>query len=91
MQVTLVIEANMLTEQPTPIHSSRSIHGWTAGVAFLLMSIGGCQNQAPNLRGEGFHDEFATWGEKKRQPDSDGDLCGLSTKAQQTERNLGVR
>jgi hypothetical protein len=81
----------MFPVQPTPIPCGLTISRWAAGVAFILLGIGGCESQAPNLRGEGFHDEFATWGEKKRAPDSDGDLGGFSTKAQQIERNLGVR
>ena len=59
--------------------------------AGILCAASGCQQAASTIRGDGFHDEFANWGEKKRTPESEGDLSGVSTKAQQIERNLGVR
>ena len=63
--------------------------GWCAAVALLCIAVAGC---APvNLRGEGFEDASANWGEHLRPTGPPGDVWGTSTRAQQIEQNLGVR
>jgi Spy/CpxP family protein refolding chaperone len=56
-------------------------------MATLLAS--GCSSTS--WMGDGFHDEFAHWGEKQRPAGEPGNLVGLSEQAQEVERNLGVR
>jgi len=50
----------------------------------------GC-NWYKQLKGDNFDDEYATWGEDQRPKEkgSGNELFGLSSKAQQVERNLG--
>jgi hypothetical protein len=57
------------------------------------MTMTGCAGSSllSQIRGDNFNDEFAHWGEKQRPPGEPGNLAGVSTEAQQVERNLGVR
>jgi hypothetical protein len=41
--------------------------------------------------GDGFHDEFAHWGENLRPAGQPGNLAGVSEQSQEVERDLGVR
>lgn len=61
--------------------------------AAAILGIAGCKSV--DLKGDGFHDDMARWGEKQRpadQPDNgSSEILGVSAKSQQVERNLGVR
>jgi hypothetical protein len=64
--------------------------------AFAVVALGiaavcatGCNTF--NWKGDGFHDEFAHWGENARPAGEPGHLTGLSEQAQEVERNLGIR
>ena len=61
--------------------------------AAAILVIAGCKSV--DLKGDGFHDDMARWGEKQRPPDQpqegDSEMLGVSAKSQQVERNLGVR
>jgi hypothetical protein len=55
----------------------------------LLVASAGC---APlNLRGNGFGDETATWGENIRPTTQPGNLMGMDSRAREIERNVGMR
>jgi len=54
------------------------------------LTLSGCTRPL-NLRGDNFQGEFSNWGENNRPVDNSGALYGFSNKAQQIERNLGVR
>ena len=62
---------------------------FAAVMGITAMLVSGCSST--NWMGEGFHDEFAHWGEKQRPAGEPGNLVGLSEQAQEVERNLGVR
>jgi hypothetical protein len=62
---------------------------WSALIGIAAAFMTGCKSV--NWMGEGFHDEFAHWGEKERPAGQSGNLVGLSEQAQEVERNLGVR
>lgn len=54
-----------------------------------ILAQAGC---APvNLRGNGFGDNTATWGQKLRPPTEPGSGLGFDKRAQEIEQNLGVR
>jgi hypothetical protein len=75
--------------KPSPVARS-----WRCVVAALLLaiaSISGCKSLADSIKGDGFTDEFAHWGENKRAPTAPGQLWSLSEQGQEVERNLGVR
>ncbi len=55
----------------------------------LVAMTSGCNSV--NWMGDGFHDEFAHWGENQRPPGQPGNLAGLSEQSQEVERDLGVR
>jgi hypothetical protein len=58
-------------------------------VAVALFAVVGC---APwNWRGEGFGDDTGSWAQRMRPPADDKQFSGLDARAQQIERNLGVR
>jgi hypothetical protein len=44
-----------------------------------------------NLRGNGYGDYTSNWGENLRKPTAAGESVGLDKRAQEIERNLGVR
>ncbi|HZZ27909.1 MAG TPA: hypothetical protein VFE46_07870 [Pirellulales bacterium] len=80
----------MLSGAAGRLISDRRWRQWlyaTAGIAALCFS--GCSGV--NWMGDGFHDEFAHWGENARPAGEPGQLAGLSEQAQEVERNLGVR
>jgi hypothetical protein len=60
-----------------------------AAFIIAIVLIAGCSSV--NWMGDGFHDEFAHWGEKERPAGEPGQLAGMSEQAQEVERNLGVR
>jgi hypothetical protein len=60
-----------------------------AAVAIIAMCTAGCTNV--NWMGDGFHDEFAHWGENLRPAGQPGNLAGVSEQSQEVERDLGVR
>lgn len=60
---------------------------WSLFVVCLVTS--GCRGW--NWKGDGFRDEFSTWGERQRPGGDKGEMTGLSAKSQQIERNLGMR
>lgn len=51
--------------------------------------IAGCQKV--DLRGDGFNDGTSQWTGRLRSPTTKGQLSGLDGRAQEIERNLGVR
>jgi hypothetical protein len=59
----------------------------------VCISIAGCAGSdlKSKIWGDNFNDEFAHWGERQRPAGDPGNLAGVSTEAQQVERNLGVR
>ncbi|HTQ37686.1 MAG TPA: hypothetical protein VMJ32_01590 [Pirellulales bacterium] len=57
------------------------------GIAVVFNS--GCGSV--NWMGDGFHDEFAHWGENLRPAGQPGNLAGVSEQSQEVERDLGVR
>jgi hypothetical protein len=73
------------------------MRSWRCAVAALLLaiaSISGCKSfssLSDTIKGDGFSDEFAHWGEKQRAPTAPGQLWSLSEQGQEVERNLGVR
>lgn len=58
--------------------------------AFILATalLSGCNMS--KLRGGNFRDEFANWGEKNHRPGTPDEMWGMSERARQVERNLGV-
>jgi hypothetical protein len=58
-------------------------------LAITGLALNGCARW--NLRGEGYDDESAHWAERLRRPTEEGQIYGFSTRAQEIERNLGVR
>jgi hypothetical protein len=67
---------------------------WRCAVAVLLLvvtSASGCKSLSDTIKGDGFSDEFAHWGENQRKPTSPGQLWSFSEQGQEVERNLGVR
>lgn len=43
------------------------------------------------MRGDGYNDGTADWTSRLRTPTSQGQISGLDGRAQEIERNLGVR
>jgi hypothetical protein len=69
---------------------ARGCSATLASAALLAIVCGAGCNGIQNLRGDGFKDSD-NWGENLRaQKRSDAVYGGVSTKAQQIERNLGV-
>ena len=68
----------------------RSVRSVVLAAAFAaLLAVSGC---APmDLRGNGFGDESATWGQKFRAPTQSGNLLGFDSRAREIEQNVGVR
>jgi len=50
---------------------------------------GGCRKF--DMRGDGYNDGTADWTSRLRTPTSQGQISGLDGRAQEIERNLGVR
>jgi len=71
-------------------HLSILKSGRRALLAFAFSMLA-CGCAGVNLKGDNFTDDYARWGEKQRPSGPPGEVFGLSTKAQQIERNLGVR
>jgi len=72
--------------------TSRSLRRTLPGIGLAMLaalSLPGCASWNP--QGEGYGDETATWAEKMRTPTDKGQLTGYSTRAQEIERNLGIR
>jgi hypothetical protein len=73
----------------------RLIAGWIwpvclcAALAIAAVFTTGCSSV--NWMGDGFHDEFAHWGENLRPAGQPGQLAGASEQSQEIERDLGVR
>jgi hypothetical protein len=62
---------------------------WWPVTLLALFAVGGCAMlpaQGPNFR-----DETANWGEMNRPVKVGGGLHGVTSEAQQIERNLGIR
>jgi hypothetical protein len=58
-------------------------------VLLLIIVTSGC---APvDLRGNGFGDESARWGQKLRPETQPGNKLGFDNRAREIEQNLGVR
>jgi hypothetical protein len=77
-------------------HASQQTHSkWNyrillcAVIGLALALSSGCNSV--NWMGDGFHDEFAHWGENQRPAGQPGNLAGVSEQAQEVERDLGVR
>ena len=71
---------------------SIALCGWLLLGSFAAC---GCARKAPlnidRLRGDGFKGEMADYGEGLRQTsEDDDDLTGLSTRAREIERHLGL-
>jgi hypothetical protein len=63
-----------------------------AFAAIALWSASALMGCAPvNLRGQGFGDESAIWGQKLRPTMQPGSLAGADNRAREIEQNLGVR
>jgi hypothetical protein len=61
-------------------------------LACCLLSAPGVTGCTPfNLRGNGYGDYTSNWGENLRKPTAAGESVGLDKRAQEIERNLGVR
>jgi hypothetical protein len=70
----------------------KTISRWyTFFVALAIAVVCSCGCKSEDWMGDGFHDEFAHWGEKQRPAGEPGHLAGVSEQAQEVERNLGVR
>ena len=76
-----------VAERATANWRRRAFLSAVIGIAMAVFS--GCSSV--NWMGDGFHDEFAHWGESQRPAGEPGNLVGLSEQAQEVERNLGVR
>lgn len=64
-------------------------HIWWPVILLSLLSAGGCalfQDEEPGTRSD-----FAKWGEKNRPIQAGSGYGGISSEAQQIERNLGIR
>jgi hypothetical protein len=61
----------------------------TIVVVLALAACPGCSRW--NWRGEGFGDGTGRWAEKMRPPADEKQFSGLDARAQEIERNLGVR
>jgi hypothetical protein len=59
----------------------------------LVLIAGACAAgcQKVDLRGDGYNDGTADWTGRMRTPTSKGQMSGLDGRAQEIERNLGVR
>lgn len=69
------------------VWARNALLGAALGIAVLCGS--GCSSV--NWMGDGFHDEFAHWGENLRPAGQPGNLAGVSEQSQEVERDLGVR
>lgn len=61
----------------------------TTAAMLLLAASAGCSPL--NLRGNGFGDQTANWGENIRPTTQPGNLMGMDTRAREIERNVGMR
>jgi hypothetical protein len=59
-----------------------------AGVVIAAIALPGCKSN--DLRGGGFRDEWADWGETNQRPGTPATFFGFSNQARQVEKNLGV-
>jgi hypothetical protein len=71
-----------------PIATDRRA-SWAAIAATLILACFGCQPL--NWRGTGFGDNSGRWARKMRPPADEKSLSGLDARAQDIERDLGVR
>ena len=72
--------------------TSRLLRRSLAGIGLAVLaalSVPGCASWNP--QGEGYGDETANWAQRMRTPTNKGELYGYDTRAQEIERNLGVR
>jgi hypothetical protein len=60
-----------------------------ASTLALAIALGGCSRW--NWRGPGFDDQTSGWTSKLRPAADEKQLTGLDARAQEIERNLGVR
>ncbi len=58
-------------------------------LAVSLMAVGGCGRW--NWRGKGFGNSEGTWAQNMRPPADEKRFSGVDARAQEIERNLGVR
>jgi hypothetical protein len=64
------------------------------GIAAVIACLGlsGCCGNFNSLRGENFRDdELASQGRRLRTPDRRNELFGVTNKAQQIERDVGIQ
>jgi hypothetical protein len=62
---------------------------WLSTLALCLTIAEGCTRGS--LRGKGFDDNEGTWAQKMRPPADEKKFSGVDARAQDIERNLGVR
>ncbi|HEX3725493.1 MAG TPA: hypothetical protein VHV08_04595 [Pirellulales bacterium] len=62
---------------------------WSLALVVFLMAAGGCARW--NWRGKGYNDQDTTWARKMRPPADEKQFSGLDARAQDIERDLGVR
>ena len=69
--------------------NSKSAISATIVVAMGLLMVGGCGRW--NWRGQGFGNNEGTWAQRMRPPADEKQFSGVDARAQEIERNLGVR
>jgi hypothetical protein len=58
-------------------------------ICAALLALGGCK--PIDIHGNGYGDFTSNWAENLRPPTRAGESVGLDKRAQEIERNLGVR
>ena len=62
---------------------------WPVVLALIIMATSGCTRW--DWRGKGYGDDSGRWAQEMRPPADEKQFSGLDARAQEIERNLGVR